>query len=268
MAKSPPVKWTREHLLIALNLYGKVPFGQFHHNNPVIMDVASRMGRSSGSLAMKLSNLASLDPVQKARGIRGLPGASEQDRRMWKEFHADLDVLGPESEQLLHNLFTNDDEREVDFLEQDKIRLERSLKPPAGSTDATALVRVRRGQQFFRQTILSSYGVRCCISEINVPRLLVASHIKPWHDFPRERLNPQNGLCLSTLHDAAFDAGLITINETFTVLISPKLKRYLPLTALEQNFSRFEGTEIRMPEKVAEPNPAFLRFHHRNIFQK
>ena len=268
VAKSPPVKWTREHLLIALNLYGKVPFGQFHYNNPLIMDVASRMGRSSGSLAMKLSNLASLDPVQKARGIRGLPGASEQDRRMWKEFHANLDVLGPESEQLLHDLFTNDNEREVDFLEQDKVRLERSLKPPAGATDATAVIRVRRGQQFFRQTILSSYGVRCCISEISVPRLLVASHIKPWRDFPKERLNPQNGVCLSSLHDAAFDAGLITIDETFTVLISPRLKRYLPSAGLEHNFTRFEGARIRLPEKVAEPNPAFLRYHHNNIFQK
>ena len=174
----------------------------------------------------------------------------------------------PESEQLLHDLFTSDDEREVDFLEQDKIRLERSLKPPIGSTDATALIRVRRGQQFFRQTILSSYGVRCCISEINVPRLLVASHIKPWRDFPKEKLDPQNGVCLSSLHDAAFDAGLITIDETFTVLVSPKLKRYLPSTALKHNFSRFEGTQIRMPEKVAEPNPAFLRYHHKNIFQK
>src|SRR5262249_53730172 len=129
MAKASAVKWTREHLLIALNLYGKLPFGQFHHSNPLIMDVASRMGRSSGSLAMKLSNLASLDPVQRARGIKGLSGASDQDRRMWEEFHANLDGLGPESEQLLHDLFTKDDNREVDFLERDKIRLEGSRKP-------------------------------------------------------------------------------------------------------------------------------------------
>jgi putative restriction endonuclease len=217
---------------------------------------------------MKLSNLASLDPVQKARGVRGLPGASEHDRRMWKEFHAKLNTLGPESEQLLHDLFTKDDDREVDFLERGKIRIERSRKPPTGPTDMTTLIRVRRGQQFFRQTVLSSYGVRCCISEITVPRLLVASHIKPWRDFPKDRLNPQNGLCLSTLHDAAFDAGLITIDETFTVLISPKLKRYLPSAALEHNFSCFEGTRIRLPEKVAEPNPVFLRYHHKNIFQK
>jgi len=134
MPKASSVRWTREHALIALNLYGKLLFGQFHHNNPLIIDVASRMGRTPSSLAMKLSNLASLDPVQRARGIRGLSGASRQDREMWNEFHANLNDLGPESEQLLHDLFTTDNEQEVDFLQRDKVRLERSrdLMAPIG----------------------------------------------------------------------------------------------------------------------------------------
>jgi hypothetical protein len=267
MVKAPSVKWTREHALIALNLYGKLLFGQFHHNNPMIMDVASRMGRSPSSLAMKLSNLASLDPVQRARGIKGLSGASKQDRDMWKEFHARINDLGPESEQLLHNLFTTDEDREVDFLQRDKVRLEPSLRPPSGLTETSASVRVRRGQQFFRQTILNSYGVRCCISGINVPRLLVASHIKPWGDFPDERLDPRNGLCLSSLHDAAFDAGLITLDEDLNVLLSKRLKSYFPQAALEQSFVPFEGKTIRMPEKIAEPDPEFLQYHRKEIFK-
>jgi hypothetical protein len=45
---------------------------------------------------------------------------------------------------------------------------------PAGPTEAVARVRVRRGQQFFRQSVLTAYGVRCCISGVNVPRLLTA----------------------------------------------------------------------------------------------
>src|SRR5438552_2170547 len=163
MLKAPTVRWTREHALIALNLYGKLPFGQFHHTNPVIIDVASRMGRSPSSLAMKLSNLASLDPVQRARGIKGLSGASKQDRDMWNEFHLDINNLAPESEQLLHDLFTKDDNREIDFLERDKIRLEPSSSSPSGPTERTTMARVRRGQQFFRQTILNAYGVRCCV---------------------------------------------------------------------------------------------------------
>jgi putative restriction endonuclease len=189
MAKAPNVEWTREHALIALNLYGKLPFGQFNRTNPVIIDVATKMGRTPSSLAMKLANLASLDPVQKARGIRGLSRATKQDRDMWKEFHSSLNILGPESEQLLHDLFTRDDNRELDFLERDRVRLEPSKKPSTGSTESIASVRVRRGQQFFRQTVLNSYGVRCCVTGINVPSLLVASHIKPWRDFPKERLD-------------------------------------------------------------------------------
>jgi hypothetical protein len=191
MPKTSSVRWNREHSLIALNLYGKLPFGKFDKGNAVIIDVASRMGRTPSSLAMKLSNLASLDPVQKARGIRGLSGASKQDREMWNEFQSNLNDLGPESEQLLHDLFTNDDDREVDFLERDKVRLEPSMKvtPPSGPTEAVVSVRARRGQQFFRQTVLNAYGVRCCISGINVPRLLIASHIKPWRVFPESRLD-------------------------------------------------------------------------------
>src|SRR5437762_10581944 len=126
MVKRSSVSWTREHELIALNLYGKLPFGQFDQGNSVIIDIASRMGRTPSSLSMKLSNLASLDPVQKARGIKGLSGASKQDREMWNQFRSQINDLGPESEQLLHNLFTTDNDREVDFLQRDKVRLERS----------------------------------------------------------------------------------------------------------------------------------------------
>jgi len=226
------------------------------------------MGRSPGSLAMKLSNLASLDPVQRARGIKGLSGASKQDRDMWNEFHSHINDLGPESEQLVHDLFTKDNNREVDFLERDKVRLQRSLSPPSGPTERTTMARGRRGQQFFRQTVINSYGVCCCISGINVPRLLVASHIKPWRDFPKERLNPRNGLCLSSLHDAAFDDGLITIDKNLCLVLGKRLKSYFPQAVLEQSFVPFEGKVIRLPKKIAEPDPAFLRHHRDVIFGK
>ena len=270
MPKAPAVKWTREHFLVALNLYCKLPFGKLHRGNPLIIDVAARMGRTASSLAMKLCNFASLDPVQQARGIKGLSGATLQDRQMWNEFRAHLGSLGPESEQMLHDLFTDDDDRELDFLSRDKIRLEtpRRIAPPSGPTEALALRRERRGQQFFRQTILNAYGVSCCISGISVPRLLVASHIKPWRHAPdSERLDPRNGLCLSSLHDAAFDAGLITLDEKLAVVLSKRLKRFFPQPALEQNFVPFAGLPIRLPEKLAEPSPDFLNYHRDKVFK-
>ncbi len=268
MAKAASVKWTREHLLIALNLYCKLPFGKLHHRNPIIIEVARKMGRSANSLAMKLCNFASLDPVQRARGIKGLEGAAKQDRIMWQEFQSDVMRLGPTSEQLLHDLFTQDDDKEVDFLNRDRVRLERPviLVAPTGPTEGRATVRVRRGQQFFRQAILNAYGVRCCITGITVPRLLVASHIKPWRDFPRERLNPRNGLCLSSLHDAAFDGGLITLDEKLRVVLSRRLKSYLPQSALAKSFVVYEGKPIHLPEKLAEPATEFLEYHRRAVF--
>jgi predicted restriction endonuclease len=172
-------------------------------------------------------------------------------------------VLGEESEQMLHDLFTHDETKEVDFLARDKVR----LVVPTGPTETQATVKVRRGQQFFRQSVLTAYDVRCCINGINVPRLLVASHIKPWGKFPNDRLNPRNGLCLSTLHDAAFDAGLITLDDKLSVVLSKRLRSFFPQPALEQNFVPFEGKPIRLPEKLAEPDVEFIRFHRKEIFQ-
>jgi predicted restriction endonuclease len=266
MPRAPKVDWTREHELIALNLYFKLPFGKLHKTNNLIVEVARKMGRSESSLAMKLTNFASLDPVQQARGIKGLPGASKQDRQMWREFHDEVATLGPESEQLLHDLFTSDQTQEVDFLHRDRIRLERLSAVPSGPTESTATVKVRRGQQFFRQSILSAYGIRCCISGMNVPQLLVASHIKPWGHFPDDRLNPCNGLCLSSIHDAAFDAGLITLDNEFRVVLSKRIKSYFPQNALEQNFVPYAGKPIQLPQKVAEPSGEFLAYHRESVF--
>jgi putative restriction endonuclease len=263
MAKAPAVKWTREHTLIALNLYCKVPFGKIDKGNPIIIEVAIKMGRTPSSLAMKLVNFASLDPVHRARNVGGLVNASKQDREMWTEFHQNLPTLATKSEELLHDLFTKDATAEVDFLTRDKVR----LVAPSGPTEIQATVKVRRGQQFFRQAVLASYDVRCCVSGINVPRLLVASHIKPWGKFPADRLNPCNGLCLSTLHDAAFDAGLITLDPTFKVVLSKRLRSFFPQPALEQNFIPFEGKPIRLPKKLAEPDPTFLQHHRDQIFE-
>jgi predicted restriction endonuclease len=263
MPRAQAVKWTREHTLIALNLYCKLPFGQFHAGNPIIIAVAGKMGRAVNSLAMKLSNLASLDPVQRARGIKGLEGASNQDRAMWNEFQSNTVVLAEESEQLLHDLFTKDETKEVDFLTRDKVR----IVPPSGPTETQATVKVRRGQQFFRQAVLNAYDISCCISGITVPRLLVASHIKPWGKFPDDRLNPRNGLCLSTLHDAAFDGGLIALDDNLSVVLSRQLREHFPQPVLQQNFEAFEGKPIRMPNKLAEPDRGFLQYHRAEIFQ-
>jgi len=55
--------WTRLQLLVAFNLYCQMPFGKLHSRNPEIIKYAGLIGRTSSALAMKLSNIASLDPA-------------------------------------------------------------------------------------------------------------------------------------------------------------------------------------------------------------
>jgi putative restriction endonuclease len=188
---------------------------------------------------------------------------------MWDEFQQDLSDLGPTSEKLLHDLMTKDEEVEVDLLRPEGLRLERvKIAVTPGETEIHAMVKVRRGQHFFRQSVLSAYGVCCCISGINLPELLVASHIKPWGEFPKERLDPSNGLCLSNLHDRAFDSGLITVDKEFKVVLSKRLRDHFTQPALEQNFAPFDRTMIRLPEKLAQPSEDYLRYHRERIFQQ
>ena len=66
---------------------------------------------------------------------------------------------------------------------------------------------------------------KCAITGIDIPDLLLASHIIPWSKNEEERLNPENGICLSPLYDRAYDKGYIGINEKFEVLLSKDLKK-------------------------------------------
>lgn len=72
--------WTRDELILAANLYCKLPFGRLHRLNPDVINLASLIGRTPSSVAFKLVNFASLDPSLKARGIKGASNAGKLDR--------------------------------------------------------------------------------------------------------------------------------------------------------------------------------------------
>jgi hypothetical protein len=94
-----------------------------------------------------------------------------------------------------------------------------------GDTEADRLQKVRIGQDRFREAQLIYWNKACPITGISNPELLRASHIVPWakceSDF--ERLDVHNGLLLSSLWDAAFDAGLISFSDEGFAIASPLL---------------------------------------------
>ena len=115
-------RWTRDQLLVVLNLYHKLRFGQLDARQPVIIDLAQRLGRTPGSVAMKLVNLASLDPVLKLRGIKGLEGASNLDRETWEEFHQNPADLVPLSQERFDALFTDSETESTEVIPGTGIR--------------------------------------------------------------------------------------------------------------------------------------------------
>ena len=93
------------------------------------------------------------------------------------------------------------------------------------TTEAERLVVQRIGQDVFRQSLLAYWNHRCPMTGVSDPSLLRASHIVPWAecDDDAQRLDVHNGLLLSALWDAAFDAGKISFADDGEVLFHPSL---------------------------------------------
>lgn len=163
--------WTREELILAMNLYCKISFGSIHYRNPKIIALAELLGRTPGSVSYKLANLASIDP---ALARKGATNASKLDRSVWEEFFADWDGMVFESERLLAARSKVSLEEVVTAASSD----EPTVVVPEG-TSREALVKQRVNQGFFRRMVLESYHSRCCITGLAVPSLLNASHIVP-----------------------------------------------------------------------------------------
>lgn len=235
--------WTEDELVEVLSLYCQMPFGQMHSRNPLVERFAHALGRTSASVALKLVNFASFDPALRARGIRGMANASRLDRSVWDRFYGKWDSLAASKPA-------------------ERVVSEQWAHRP---TSADRTVTVRLGQGFFRNAVLSAYQGACCLTGIRSPQLLRASHIVPWSVSESLRLDPSNGICLNALHDAAFDAGLISFGDGLELLVSPSARDVIPDATYAVYFGCREGKTIRAPERFA-PNIKCLQYHREHIF--
>ena len=246
MEKKYGTKWSEEETILAFYYYCQIPFGKIHTSNPEIIRIATLLGRTPGSVSRKMGNLGHFDPELQSRNISGLSNASKTDAEVVQRFFGNWE--------------------ELSFLAK---RIEAGLVADAGDhfpagLENEQMIRARVHQDFFRAAVLSSYSQRCCITGIDVPTLLNASHIKPWavSDPRTERTNPRNGLCLNVLHDRAFDKGLITVQPDFTVRVSSKL------TAGNDGMEWLllcDHQKISLPQRFI-PQREFLEYHNDVIF--
>lgn len=249
--------WTRDELILAMNLYCKLPFGKLHRTNPQVIHLANLIGRTPSSIAYKLVNFASLDPSLQARGIKGASNSSKLDKVIWNEFYNNWEELPFESEKLLSK-FERKSIEELNNIDSKSL--------PKGE-ERERVVKVRVNQSFFRSSILASYNNTCCVTGIKQSELLVAGHIKPWSQDEKNRLNPRNGIAINALHDKAFENGLMTITTDYKIKISKNLLSNKKSDSLEKYFWQYDNKDIFLPSKFL-PDVKFLKYHNENRFQK
>lgn len=248
--------WSDKELIAAFNLYCKIPFGSIHHRNPKIIELAGLIQRTPSAVSFKLSNFASFDPELKARGIKGLKNASKKDAEIFDRFYENREDLAFESEIILADY----EEKTV----EEKHRKELPELESFIGEDKQRYVKTRVNQSFFRAMILANYEGKCAITGIDISQMLFASHIIPWSQDIENRLNPANGICLSAHFDTAFDKGLISIDNSYHLILNPILEENRSKPFFNNWFKQFEGLELKLPYK-AKPGLEFLEWHRESF---
>ena len=129
-----------------------------------------------------------------------------------------------------------------------------ALAPPESALErryALRSVKQRLHQASFREAIISAYNGRCALSRIPEPLLLDAAHIVPDKD---ERLGQPvipNGIPLSKIHHAAFDAHLIGIDPDYCLHVSDRLLSQSDGPMLEA-LKRLNGGTIHLPSRIKD----------------
>lgn len=248
--------WNDDEMILALDLYFKLPFGKLNHTTPEVIELSHLINRTPSSVAYRLCNYASCDPYIINSGRTGLPGGRDKCMPYWNQYANNKEVLFIIAAQIKARI--------------QKISIEDSLhledKDFTGD-EREVIIRQRVNQNSFRAMILGNYNHTCAVTGINMPQLLIASHIIPWAHCAEQRLNPENGICLSPLYDKAFDIGLIGVNTDYRIVLSNELRSYCKFDYFEKHFKSVENQPILLPEEH-KPNKSFLEYHMEHIFLK
>ncbi len=189
----------------------------------------------------------------------GMSHGGNKCREYWDEFIHDRERLLFESETILAQYEGTNVEQKYD-------RILKDISSTVGDSKI-GQVKIRVNQNVFRQIVLANYDGKCASTGIDIPELLVASHIIPWSENKNERLNPRNGICLSSLYDKAFDQGFVSFNDENKVIFSARLQANMGKDYYENFFIPIKEKSLATTRKY-DINPAFLEWHRNCVFNK
>lgn len=116
----------------------------------------------------------------------------------------------------------------------------------------------RKGQSLFRLSVLEAYQFECAITGERCRDILEGAHIQHYINDCSNHI--QNGIVLRVDLHRLFDAGLITIDSDYRVLVSPLLK--------SDYYLSYHEKEIRLPNnKILYPSQKALEYHRTFVFR-
>lgn len=246
--------WTDDEMIVVLDLYFKLPFGRLNRTTPEVKELAALMGRSDNSVALRLVNFAACDPYIINSGRTGMASGIGRCTPYFERFVNDKETLFVEAQRIRAELANKTIEQQLQLTPGDFVGKERE-----------AVIRQRVNQSAFRIMILQNYENKCAVTGIDIPQLLVASHIVPWAHNESTRLDPENGICLSPLYDKLFDSGLIGIRDDYTIELSKELLDRSDRDYFDSHFKPIQDKPLNMPIEH-RPRLDFIEYHHQNIF--
>ncbi|GHB11442.1 HNH endonuclease [Modicisalibacter luteus] len=136
--------WTRDELILGLDLYYKIAPSQYHRTEPKIIELSQLLAaipaldgefrnenyRSPSGVAMKLANIAYIDPDRSG----GLRGGGSLDRQVFEEFSIDQERL-----------------REIATAIRKALESDEPLPPPTGNEDDEGTEEATEGRILTRQ---------------------------------------------------------------------------------------------------------------------
>lgn len=212
---------------------------------PVVHELVDRMPKN------KMSNYAQLDVAEEIRFDPDLfRGAWLTDAGKT----IDDDASAPRDGEVDDD--ASAESMPFDAIEQAELSAQLSREKFAVS-DLTANVKTRgSAQRAFASHVKTNYGYRCALTGISTPAFLVASHIVPWSADESIRLDPSNGICLSSLVDQAFETGHLLVEDDLTVRVDRA--RVGLDKALSDLLAPYDGRRLEEPTRQP-PRPEYLQ---------
>lgn len=138
----------------------------------------------------------------------------------------------------------------LDVVEDGEVEIKKDLANLVTARATTIMARV--GQQKFRKQLMEYWGNACALSGVKEPKLLVASHIVPWHQSGADaKLDPYNGLLLAPHYDRLFDQGLISFKDDGSILLSDIAKKLPPEFGLSKSMKLIKLNPKHLPYLAA-----------------